>query len=172
MTDRHELRDRSAIGAAIDVRRPDAERIQQAGAVVGHVLDCVGRIDRLARPRLLEGPPDIREPGLLETGGEPAIAVVEQDRPEARLAEPVDQRIRPGDELHPEPADHQDRVAAGRAPYLVFDLDPVRFRPRHDAVPPQLLDSSPAILSTFRSSTPRHAANCTAMPWQIREDPE
>ena len=94
MADRHELRNRPAIGAAVDVRRLDAERIQQAGAVVGHVLDGVGRIDRLARPRLLEGTAYIREPGFLEAGGESAVAIVEQDRPETRLAEPVDQARR------------------------------------------------------------------------------
>ena len=77
------------------MRGPDAERIQQAGRIVGHVLNCVRRVDGLAGPRLLEGPADIRRPGLIEPGGEPGIAVVEHQRPETGLRQPVDQRIRP-----------------------------------------------------------------------------
>ena len=61
----------------------DAERIEQAGCIIGHVLDGIGRCHRLSGPRLPEGPADIRRPGLVEPGGQAAIAVVEQDWPEA-----------------------------------------------------------------------------------------
>ena len=98
--ERQLLRDHAAHRDAEDVRSRDAERVEQAGRVVRHLVDGVG-------PGGLRAPPD--------------AAVVEGDRPVARgeVGDLEHPRRRVGGEAH----DEEERIAA--PVLLVVQLDRV-----------------------------------------------
>ncbi len=48
MMDHHELGDHAAHRGPHDMSALDAKRVEQAGAVRGHVVERIGRVDRLA----------------------------------------------------------------------------------------------------------------------------
>ncbi len=100
----------------------DAEGVQQAGGVVGHVSQrvgghgyhpCGGRRDH------------IRDARIVEPGGQTHIAIVETDDVETPRHQLVDEVVFPRDQLSSEAHDEQERRVGRIAGRLVFDLYPV-----------------------------------------------
>jgi hypothetical protein len=120
VVDRHQLRDEPAHRTAHDVCRLDAERVEQAGCIGGHVAEeicgfCVSA----------QGGGDVGRAGRIHPGGQPAVAVVETDDAKSATGEQLAKTVVPGEHLHPEPSYEQYRDAVGVAECLVLDLDPV-----------------------------------------------
>ena len=97
----------------------DSEASEEGGGVVGHVLNEVDGRGRVAGQERAE------VGQTFELGRESAVTVVETDDEEAAVAQPVDELLRPGDQLRPQPHDQED----GRVGWIplreVFDVDPV-----------------------------------------------
>ena len=124
MTDGQRLGDHPAHRHTDDVGPPDAEHVEQAGCVVGHVVD---RVVRLGAARGDGGEHHLtagrRRRGHL--GGQTDVSIVEPDHAEAPGHERLDELERPGDELAAESHHEQQRLAVVVAVHVVLDADAV-----------------------------------------------
>ena len=134
------LGDHPAHRGADDVRRLDPEVVEEPGRVVGHVVERVG--EAVAGAEEHRQPPRRRRQ---QPAREPRVAVVEPDHPEPALGEQLAEPVVPGDQLHAEPHDQDQRLAVGIADLLVGDLDPVRGRDPGARAHPVADPSAPAI---------------------------
>ena len=109
----------------------DAERVEQADRIVGHVARAVysERSRRRSITALASSRFGRRDAG--ELGRQAAVAVVERDHPEPAGDELVDEPLRPVDQLPTQPHHQQQRFALTLL--VVLDRDPVRLHQRHDA---------------------------------------
>ena len=94
LLDGHRLHDHAAHRGADDVGGADAEHVEQAGGVGGHVGERVGHLERLAgrRPWRTRSMTSMRT--VVEVGRPADVAVVEADDAEAAVDEAVDEAAR------------------------------------------------------------------------------
>ena len=104
MVQRQQLGDEPAHRRPDDVRRGDAQRIQQAGGVVRHIVQGVG---------------------VLDPGRQARVAIVEPDNVKTVAGEKRAEVFIPAEELAAQPADQQHRLRFWVAERLVLDLDSV-----------------------------------------------
>ena len=85
----------------------DAQSIQQADCVVGHILECVRHTDSLGSSRRAEDRVEVGIPHLLDLGGQPYVTVVEPDHVQSLFGElPAELRV-PQNHLPTEPHDQE-----------------------------------------------------------------
>ena len=117
----HRLGDHPAHRDADDVRAVDAEVVEHADAVVGHVAEGVGRARLVAQEELLDG----RRAVVLEVGRAADVAVVVADDEVAAGGELLAERVGPAEHLRAE-AHHQQHRRVRRVPErLEADLEVV-----------------------------------------------
>ncbi len=103
------------------MRGREAEVVEQAGGVVGHVLDGVRRRARVAAEQRRE----VRLRRVVELRGQADVAVVVPHGEEALVSERPDQPLVPADHLGGEAHDQEKGPVAGVAERLVAELDSV-----------------------------------------------
>src|SRR5690606_20170251 len=165
MADGEDLRDRTAVRTADNMRRLDAEGVQKAGGVVRHVLQRVGGLHLLLGACGREGALDVGRSPVVELRREAGIPVVEGDDAETPAGEAVDHALRPADQLRPEAADHKDDLAVLRAVGFVFDLDSVGICLRHLGFPPGLWGQT--LLWSEHSRNHRTAPSGAGKEWDM-----
>jgi len=117
----HALRDHSAHRGTTHVSLRDAERVEHADRVVGHVGQAVGALHRQAE-RVAQGAEhEVGHALGVEALAQPDVAVVEAHDPKAALDESIHEALVPAEQLHAEAHDEQQRFAAGGPAFL--DLD-------------------------------------------------
>ena len=104
----------------------DAERVEQADDVVGHVAQQIRRRDRLALHRRHERGLDIGDSGVGEPGRLADVAVVEADHVVAATGEGGAEVVVPGDHLRRQAHDENQRRRRRVAEGIEAELDPVR----------------------------------------------
>jgi hypothetical protein len=109
----------------------EAERVEEPGDVPGHVEERVGSAEREAQERAHHHAPDVRDAARVELAGEADVAVVERDDAEAAGGEELDEAAGPGDELHADARDEDQRFAV--AVLFVRDVEAVEMCDGHGA---------------------------------------
>ena len=120
------LGDHPAHARADDVRLLDAQRIEQAGPVIGHIGQRIGHFGlqpELGEERHLDQP---RRLDPIELVAEADIAIVVADDAETAAGKRLDQFVGPQRQLCAEPHDQQHGRGGLVALFLVVNLDPVR----------------------------------------------
>jgi hypothetical protein len=125
---RHLLGDHAAHRGADQMRRGDAERVEQADHVVGHVAKLVGRADGNAEESQLQQFGRGQAGAAAELGGVADIAVVEPDHPETAGRELLAELVVPKDHLGVQSHDHQHWWGIVGAENLIAKLDAVAAR--------------------------------------------
>ncbi len=146
VVDDQRLGDHAAHGDAHDVGLGDAELCEQAGGVVRHVLDRVGRRRRVPR----EEGHDVGHP--LPLGRQATVPVVEADDEVATVAQARDEALGPRDELRAEAHDEEQRRVGGITLQHVLDVDSVDVGGGHEQAP--FVVASPAFLPGARVPSP------------------
>ncbi len=113
------LRDHAAHGGADDVGLGNAQRVQHAERIVGHVLHAVGWVDGQAQAMLDRGQQHVGRTQMVKVLTEANVAVVQPNDAMACVHQALHQRARPGDQLHAQAHDEQHRYACATG---VFNL--------------------------------------------------
>ncbi len=146
----------------------DAEHVEQADAVRGHVVERVRSDDPAPQQRAGDGDAQVGHAPAGHLAGVAAVAIVEADHPEARGDETVDERIGPRDARHAQAHDEQDRRRVGVAEALVVEIEPANRRKRHVALPARPRSAcSSANASRIARANPavsRSASRAATMP--------
>ncbi|MNT31846.1 hypothetical protein D3C72_1677000 [compost metagenome] len=85
------------------------QRIQQMQRISGHVAQAIGSRHRQAEAIAHDFVRQVRRGHGAGPGGQPDVAVIEADHPEAALAEPFHHLVRPMDQLPTQAHDQQQR---------------------------------------------------------------
>jgi hypothetical protein len=125
MTQSQELRDHPAHRQPDDVGSLDAQVVEQAGGVSGHVVELIG-----CSAGAEQKPEQVRHSARLEDGGKACVAVVVADDLVAVRGEDGAKAVVPADQLRAEAADEQEGLALAHR--LVLDVDLPELRSRHD----------------------------------------
>ena len=121
----HDLHDHPAHRGAHHVRLVDAQRVEQAERIGGHVVEVIGCVRPFALHHLLDRRGKVGHAPGIEARGEARVAIVVADDMEALVGQPLEQRIGPDRELRSQPHDQQQCGIGLVADRLVFDLDAV-----------------------------------------------
>jgi hypothetical protein len=131
---RHQLPDHAAHRYPDDMGTRHTERGQHADGIVGHVFQAVRRAQGQAQHGLQPGQREAGRAGMLELGGQAAVAIIETDHVKAQLDEAFDEFVGPGRQLQAEAGNQQQwhgfRIARG----VEGDADPVGVQTRHGGV--------------------------------------
>mmetsp|Transcript_77776 Transcript_77776/g.215559 ORF Transcript_77776/g.215559 Transcript_77776/m.215559 type:complete len:313 (+) Transcript_77776:1155-2093(+) len=119
------LGDHAAHGRAADMGLGDAQRVQHADGIAREVGDLVGGLQRQAQGVQQRRQRDVGLAELVKGLAEADVPVVEADDPETLGHQLFDQAVGPGDELHAQAHDHQQRLAVVRAVHLDFQAHTV-----------------------------------------------
>jgi len=133
---RHQLADHAAHRSPHDVRGPNAEGVQQARRVEGHVLEAVRNVRGQAEARPEYRAQQVRTPERVHLLRQAAVPVVEPNDAEAVLVEHPAEGLRPAHELHAQPHDQQHGGSTFVPERLVFQLDSVCDDARHGLTTP------------------------------------
>jgi hypothetical protein len=127
---REDLRDHAAHRGADDVRRVDAQVVEQRGGVVGDVLQ---RVDGRAAKAEVRADHPRRQRGAGVSaghlGGQAYVAVVVADDAQALIDELLAEVRAPQQQLRAETHDQQDGLVVRVAHVLVVNFDVTRLRP-------------------------------------------
>ncbi len=171
MTGREHLRDHPAHRRADDVRAPDAQRIEDPGGVLRHVVQRVRRVDRQAHQRAHHRDLRAVPARAARATGAAGIAVVEADDAQAVLDEALDELVGPRGGRHRKSHDQQHRRSGRVAEFLDVErqavgenlhLEPGSFASGRDAGGGAASNSAKASLrpraTRCRSGSPERAA--------------
>ena len=106
--------------------RRDAERVEEADRIAGHVVQRIRRVSRTTEQRH-----DVGRPERVELGGEADIAVVEPRHPESATCDQLAEGVIPFDHLVREPHHKEERRGLGIAEAVVLELEAVDARAGH-----------------------------------------
>ncbi len=129
MIDGHQLGDESAHRCADHVRGSDAQGVEQADAVVGHVVERVSRLST-ARERCHH----IRLAGAFHLRRETDVSVVVANDMETAGGELLAEVLFPADHLGTEAHHEQERRVLWIPKRLELDVDPVGSRSWHEPI--------------------------------------
>ncbi|MDQ0989325.1 hypothetical protein QFZ74_000553 [Streptomyces sp. V3I7] len=118
---RHRLRDHAAHGHADQMGAVDAEVVEEAVGVGGHVAQVVG-----VRPGSGQQLPQPSRRRCADPAGASGVPVVVPDHPETALDEAADHPLRPGGEVETQAGDEEKRGPVGRTLHAVADPDVAR----------------------------------------------
>ena len=103
------------------MRPRDAERVEHAQGVRGHVGKRVGRAHRQPHEVAQGRDRDVGDAQLVEAVAQAGVAVVEADDAQAARQQPLDELLGPARELHAQAHHEQDRRRVARTG--VLDLE-------------------------------------------------
>ena len=156
MVDGDQLGDEASHRGADDVRGADAEGVQQAHGIVGHVVEPVRRL-RVAAERCRH----VGVAGVLHIRRQAGVPVVEADDAESAIRQLRAKVVVPADHLSSQAHDQQKRLAGGVSERLVLELDSIPLGSRHKPMleaRPTLMDREPNTARALTGGQTLHLA--------------
>ena len=126
-----QLSDHAAHRSPNDVRLGDAENVEQAHGVGGHVAERIGGRRLGVRVESSDDARDVGRPGGVQMLAQTDVAVVEPDHTKSALNEAIDELVGPARHLRAKAHDQQYGLRPFVTPALVLDADSVRGYLRH-----------------------------------------
>ncbi len=121
----HQLGDHPAHGGADDVGAVDTQRRQQAGRILGHVVQIIGDGGPLALGQGREDRRHVGGAGAVELFRKADVAIVEADHAEAARRQLAGEGRAPTGHLGAQAHDQEQRLGAGLAGDVVFEGEAV-----------------------------------------------
>ena len=131
MVDRHQLGNHPAHRRADHMRAGDAQRLEQASAVIGHIPESIGHPCGKADPLAQDLPHQARCTLALELVRQADIAVVVADDAVPLAHQRLDKLVRPQRHLGAEAHHQQDHFMFGIAIVFIEQLKAIRLDMRH-----------------------------------------